>query len=113
MLTLPAVTTDNLGIYFVVVANNFGSVTSSLAELTVFMPPQYFLGNGTNSSNGNQLTMQLSGTPNYPYILLWATNLTPPINWRPVATNLADGNWSFTITNPPAAPAGYYRMVRQ
>jgi hypothetical protein len=44
-----------------------------------------------------------------------ATNLTPPVNWQPVFTNPADanGNWSFTVTNLPDVPAGFYRAVGQ
>ena len=72
------------------------------------------LGNVVQASDGLHLTLQLTGSPNYPYILQTTTNLTPPVNWQPVYTNPADanGNWSFTVTNLPA-PAGYYRAVAQ
>jgi hypothetical protein len=58
--------------------------------------------------------VQLTGSPNYPYILQTTTNLTPPVNWRSILTNAADGNgnWSFTVTNL-LAPSGYYRAVAQ
>lgn len=97
-LTLLAVTNGNAANYFVVVTNSFGSVTSAVATLTVFLPPQSFL---ARSTNGHQVAMQLTGTPNYPYILQSTTNLTPPVNWQPVLTNPADnnGNWQFTDTN--------------
>jgi len=96
----------------VVISSPYGSVTSSLAGLVLFLPPQGFQGSITA---GNQLALQLTGTPSYPYIVLWATNLIPPIQWQPVATNPADGNgnWSFTITNLPALPAGFYRAAGQ
>jgi hypothetical protein len=67
------------------------------------------------SINGSQLNLELTGTPNYPYILESATNLTPPINWQPVVTNRADanGNWIFVVTNKTTVPSSYYRTVRQ
>ncbi|MEI7935271.1 MAG: immunoglobulin domain-containing protein [Verrucomicrobiota bacterium] len=69
----------------------------------------------SSSINGGQLNLQLTGTPNHPYILELATNLTPLINWQPVVTNSADanGNWIFVVTNRTAVPASYYRAVRQ
>ena len=80
--------------------------------LVVGQAPQSF---GVSSTNSQQLTLQLTGTPNYPYILQSATNLTPPINWQPVFTNFADtnGNWSFTIIGLTNNPAGFYRAVAQ
>jgi len=114
-LNLSAVTSVNTTNYFVVITNNYGSVTSSMAGLWVFVPPQNFSASGNASTNGNQLSLQLAGTPGYPYILQSATNLMPPVNWQSVLTNLADtyGNWSFTVTNLSAAPNLYYRAVVQ
>jgi hypothetical protein len=108
-LTLPSVTGANATNYFAVVTNNYGSVTSATVALTVFLPPQNF----TAQNLATGLQMQLIGTPNYPYILQSATNLTPPVNWQPILTNPADanGNWSFTITNLSGVPAGFYRAV--
>lgn len=80
--------------------------------LTVFLPPQNFT---TSGGNGQPLTLQLTGTANYPYLLEMATNLTPPINWQSIVTNTADtnGNWSFTITNLTDVPAQFYRAGGQ
>ncbi len=110
-LTLLAVTNGNAANYFVVVTNSFGSVTSAVATLTVFLPPQSFLARSTNS---HQVALQLIGSPNYPYILQSATNLTPPVNWQPVLTNPADGNgnWQFTDTNLNGSQK-FYRAVGQ
>jgi hypothetical protein len=95
-----------------VVTNNFGSVTSTLAGLTIFLPPQSFKAINANS---HQLSLQLSGTPNFPYTLQSTTNLTPPINWQPVITNSADinGNWSITVSNMSSTPSSFYRAVGQ
>ena len=60
------------------------------------------------------MNLQLTGTPYFPYILQTATNLTPPIDWKPVWTNPADvnGNWSCTVSNL-SAPSRYYRAASQ
>jgi hypothetical protein len=113
-LFLTGVTNGNAGNYYVLVTNNYGSVTSSLAGLVILpcSPPQSF---ACSAINSNHLNLQFTGSPNYPYILQIATNLTTPINWRSVLTNPADanGNWIFTITNISTLPTGFYRAVGQ
>jgi hypothetical protein len=91
--------------------NYYGSATNTLV---VGLPPQNLTAS-TSSTNSQQLSLQLTGTPSYPYILQAATNLTPPINWQSIFTNPADanGNWSFTVTNLSGVPAGFYRAVAQ
>ena len=110
MLTLPAVTSADATNYFVVVMNNYGSITSSAVALTVFLPPQNF----TAQYLGTGLKMQLTGTPNYPYILQSATNLTPPITWKSVRTNTADssGNWQFSDSSLNVSQK-FYRAMGQ
>jgi hypothetical protein len=58
--------------------------------------------------------MQFTGTPYYPYILQSATNLTPPISWKSILTNPADGNgnWQSTDTNLNSLQK-FYRAVGQ
>ncbi len=65
-------------------------------------------------AQGQHVALQLSGTPDYPFILQAATNLTPPVNWQPVLTNLADvnGNWSITVSNI-TAPSIFFRATAQ
>ena len=101
----------NAGNYQAVVTSPYGSITSSVANLTMFLPPQHF----TVQTSGAGLTLQLTGTPNYPYILQSATNLAPPVNWQTILTNPADanGNWSFVVTNTTDIPANYHRAVGQ
>jgi YD repeat-containing protein len=62
---------------------------------------------------GQGVQLQFSGAPSYPYILESATNLAPPIAWQPVATNEADtnGNWTITETNISTVPTRFYRVV--
>ncbi len=103
VLALSAIT--NATNYFVVVTNNYGSVTSTMVPLVVFLPPQNFFVQNV----GTGLQMQFTGTPYYPYILQSATNLTPPINWQSIFTNSVDvnGNWQFTDTNLNAGQKFY------
>jgi len=107
-LTLPAVTSANITNYFVVVTNYYGSVTSLTAALYVFLPPQGL--NAQNLTNGVQL--QFTGTPYYYYYLQSATNLSPPVSWQTIVTNLADGNgnWQFTDTNVNGGQKFYRSM---
>jgi hypothetical protein len=63
---------------------------------------------------GNLLTIQgTNGPANGFFMLLATTNLSPPIDWQPVATNLADalGNWSYQSTNAAGFPAIFYRAA--
>jgi hypothetical protein len=110
-LNLSSITANNVGNYFVVIANVFGNVASTEATLTVFLPPQSFL---AHNNTNHQIVLQLTGTPNYPYILQCASNLTPSVNWKSIFTNLADtnGNWQFTDTNTRGNQK-FYRAVGQ
>ena len=97
-LMMSGITTNNAGHYFVIVTNAWGAVTSTIATLTVFLPPQNFV---AHSSSGHSVTLNMVGTPNYPYALQTTTNLRPPVIWISVMTNSTDanGNWQFTDTN--------------
>ena len=104
--------TNNTGPYRVVVTNAYGSITSTVVTLTVFLPPQNFLARCTN---GNRLALQLTGTPTYPYVLQLTTNLVPPVNWQCILTNQTDGNgyWTCTVTNLTSASECFYRAAGQ
>jgi hypothetical protein len=99
----------NAGNYDVVVSSPYGRVTSTVAAITVLSSPQNL---SAFFSSGPGVQFQLTGTPGWPYVLLVATNLLPPVNWQPLVTNAADagGNWSFTDTNT-ANPAQFYRAM--
>jgi hypothetical protein len=113
--SLDSASLTDAGNYSVTVTGLVGSASQS-ATLTVnILPAVMSLGNVVQTESGLQLTVQLTGSPNYPYILQMATNLTPPVNWQSILTNPADanGNWTFTVTNLTDLPAGYYRAVGQ
>jgi alpha-tubulin suppressor-like RCC1 family protein len=104
----------DLGTYSVIVTGMSSSVTQN-ATLTVNVIPAFMtLGNVTQIEGGLQLTVQLTGSTNYPYILQVTTNLTPPVNWQPIFTNTTDvnGRCEFTDTNLNC-PQKFYRAVGQ
>jgi hypothetical protein len=45
------------------------------------------------------LTISGSGLSSRPYFLTAASNLTPPVVWAPVLTNLSDGSGNISFTN--------------
>ena len=118
VLNLVAADSNNIGNYFVVVTNNFGSVTSSLASLTISeavsniqSAPAPLI---TFTAVGNGFQLQFVGAANHSYILQTATNLAPPVQWLPLLTNTADTNglWQFTDTNLNSSQK-FYRSVGQ
>jgi hypothetical protein len=108
--SIPGATTNDTGAYRVVITNATGSATSSVANLVVGLPPQRL---AVNFASGQGVHLQLSGTPNFPYVLQSATNLAPPVSWQPVVTNLADsaGGWNYSDTNTAAYPQHFYRAT--
>ena len=102
----------NSGAYTVIATindpNYVGSVTNTLI---VALPPQNFTINTT--INNGILSLQLTGTTNYPYILQMATNLTPPVNWVSVVTNPADasGHWIVQVSYLLSTPQRFYRTL--
>jgi hypothetical protein len=106
-LTLTAITTNSAGNYTLFVTNIFGVVTSSIATLTVVLPPSIA---GVAANADGSVTLNLAGSPGINYILETTTNLISP-SWLPVATNLigTNGFWQF---NTPAtnSPWQFYRL---
>ncbi len=93
-----------------VVTDPYGSATSRVANLIVGTPPQSL---SVAPSSSNSIIVQMSGTPEFPYVLQTATNLVPPVNWQSVLTNFTDANsvWSFTDTNTSPFSAKFYRAT--
>jgi hypothetical protein len=107
-LTLPDVTPQSAGGYSVVITNAFGSITSSVASLTVVTP---LISNIVNGTNG-RVTLNFTGLPNTTTRLWATTNLTLPASWQPVYTNTTtttNGTWQFIDTNAAGYPVRYYR----
>ncbi|HEY5232393.1 MAG TPA: immunoglobulin-like domain-containing protein, partial [Verrucomicrobiae bacterium] len=93
VLTLTAVTTNSNAGYTLYATNLFGAITSSVANLTVVLPPSITSSSLTNrtiqcGSNTNIFTITTAGTT--PLFIQWQTNGAPAIG----ATNL-----TFALTN--------------
>ncbi|MGA2855184.1 MAG: chitobiase/beta-hexosaminidase C-terminal domain-containing protein, partial [Verrucomicrobiota bacterium] len=108
-LSLSNLTTQSAGRYSVVITNAFGSVTSSVASLTVVTP---LVTNIVNGSNGS-MTLSFVGLPNATTRIWATTNLALPSSWQPIFTNVTTspgGTWQFTDTNNAAYPMRFYRF---
>ena len=108
-LILTNVSTNSVGDYALVVTNSYGSITSSLATLTVVLPPRIV---GVAAYPDGNITLQLSGSPGVTYVLESTTNFAYPFAWLPVATNVfaPTGLWQFTDLLATISPQKYYRL---
>ncbi len=93
ILAFNPVTANAAGIYQVLVANPYGSFTSSPVVLTVPLIPN--IRNLSNSAAG-AVTLYLASLPTSTNRLWTSTNL---IQWQTMATNYADTNGFFQITD--------------
>jgi hypothetical protein len=61
------------------------------------------------------MIMNCAGYAGYTYLMQVATNLTPPVMWQTVSTNVADTNgaWQFTDTSAGSHPARFIVWQRQ
>jgi uncharacterized repeat protein (TIGR03803 family) len=69
---------------------------------------------GISAQPGGSVTVNCAGYPGCNYLTQIATNLTPPVSWQTVSTNVADttyGTWQFTDTNTGSSPARFYRLA--
>jgi hypothetical protein len=101
----------NLGTYAVVgTISDVNFIGQTTNTLVVGLPPQ---GLTVRITSDHQLSLNLTGSPNFSFVLLSATNLTLPISWQPVITNVANssGNWSMTISNLQTTPSAFYRAT--
>ena len=95
ILSLNNVGYSNAGVYDVVVSGPYGSVTSSVVNVTITIPPvilsvpQFSVGN-TN------FTFLLSGPSGSNYVLQVSTNL---LNWSPVRTSTIPVSGTLTLSN--------------
>ncbi|SPE54958.1 RHS repeat-associated core domain protein (fragment) [Verrucomicrobia bacterium] len=110
VLALNEVTSTNAGNYQVVVTGAGGSVTSSVATLTVATVPLIY---GAAINSDASVTLSCVSPPNSTNVVLSAVSLMPPVLWQPLSTNVAraDGNWQYTDTSAVSWQARFYRSV--
>ena len=109
VLALLALDNTNAGNYYVVVTNNYGSVTSILASLTVALP-----GYNQISSpvlNNGKMRLSFVGIGGGNYALDRSFSLSPA-NWIPQVTNPADANGNLSFTNTPDATTNNFWRIR-
>jgi len=109
LLAISGAVFANTGNYALVVTNNYGSVTSSIATLTVIIPPG--ISNAMANPNGT-FSLNLLGMPGSNYVLEATTNLATPADWHPVATNTLNTNgiWLFMDYLATNYPQQFYRL---
>ncbi len=86
---------------------NFQTVYINIV-LTNTIP--HIIGVGSGSNGG--VTLTLAGAPDHTYVLEAATNLLPPADWLPTATNTlgTNGVWQFTDADATNFPQRFYRL---
>jgi hypothetical protein len=104
MLTLTNLTLDQGGSYQVVVTNSAGSVTSSVALLTVYPTGAATIGNAAYSAG--QFQFNVTGVPDFTYAVQVSTNL---VDWTSLETNSSP--FVSTDTNVINFPVRFYRVL--
>ncbi len=110
-LTLTAVTTNSGGNYSLFVTNIFGAATSSVASLTVVLPPAITsstLTNRTLQCGGNTNIFTVTATGTAPLSYQWSLDGSPVLNatntsYSVTNLHLPDHTVSVAVTNPYAS----------
>jgi sugar lactone lactonase YvrE len=107
-LRLPNVSLSNGGAYGVIITSASGSVTSLLATVTVHVPPSI---TGLVRQSNGAVALTFTGTPNSTNRFWVTSDLTPPVAWVPISTNVAgaDGRWQCTDSNSVGCSTRFYR----
>ena len=108
-LTFTGVTTNSAANYTLVITNAYGAITSSVAALTVVLPPGI---TGVAANPDGSVTLSLTGSPDVRYVLETTTNLASSASWLPVATNVFDptGVWLFNDVSATNFTQNFYRL---
>jgi hypothetical protein len=108
-LNLTNVQNQQAGHYFVVITNAQGSITSSVARLSLLLPPTITL-SGLNTSS-NTVSISLSSIQGATYVLEYKNSLLES-NWTalPPPTTGTGGLILLHDTNGFALPSRFYRV---
>jgi hypothetical protein len=88
---------------------NVGVMAYDNFYLSVTRPFGYNRLSSPQLLGGGTVKLIYTGIPGFPYALEWATNLSTPIAWVPMITNIADVNGLANFTNTSAAPRNFFR----
>jgi hypothetical protein len=107
-LSIAPAATTNSGNYQVIVTNNTGSVTSSVAAVSVVPVPQF----GLSFVSTNATINAAGGVPGSNYVVQVSTNIANSSGWVPITTNVVPPNGiiSFTDTNSSGSGQRFYRV---
>jgi parallel beta-helix repeat protein len=104
-LTLPNLQATNTGAYTVTVSNQFGSVTSEPAQLTVYdacIDLHMYAG------------LTISGQQGGRYVVSYTSDLSNTNSWVPLATNtLGASDWFYLDMDSPFSPKRFYKANLQ
>jgi hypothetical protein len=108
-LSLNNVQASDIGNYQAIATNSAGSVTSSIAHLTVLIAPSIRLAG--IGANGTNVTISVDSVAGLSYQLEYKNLLTDPV-WTPIAPGVAGsgGSMSLVDTNTPLTPTRFYRV---
>lgn len=107
VLTLTNVSTSGAGDYRLIVTGPYGSLTSSIVDLSVINSPQIYQ---RAMNRDGSFTLGFMSPSDSPGVVLSATNLSAPV-WQPIYTNSSGGLWQFTDTNTAGVPHKFYRLL--
>lgn len=100
----------NSAVFARLIYNGGLPLDSVTVNITVTNPPPVVGGIGFNAA-GLSLSVQGSGLANRPYYLSVASNLTPPVVWAPLLTNLSDAAGNIIFTNlAPTNAQEFFRL---
>jgi hypothetical protein len=108
-LSLNNAQASDIGNYQAIATNSAGSVTSSVAHLTVLITPTIQLGG--IGANGTNVSISVDSVTGLNYRLEYKNSLTDPV-WTPIAPPASGTGSSITLvdTNTPLAPSRFYRV---
>jgi hypothetical protein len=107
ILTLTGVSLTDAGNYLVVITNSAGSTNSANASLTVSQPPTLSVG----PPNTPNIQLSSATIPGLTYVVQSASNLSPPVIWSPLQTNVVPGSGILVFTNATANPDQFFRLA--
>jgi sugar lactone lactonase YvrE len=109
-LALSNLAATNAGQYRVIITSSSGSITSSVANLTLIWP--VLISSIVHNVDGS-VALNCLSAPNSTNVLFVSTALVSPAAWQIVSTNIAaaDGTWQYTDTNTAGLSARFYRFL--
>lgn len=108
MIAFPSVQPGDTGNYSVVVSNQFGSVISTQAAVTVLSPPRILVNDGNLGFTNGQFGFNIAGPAGQTIVVEWSGTF---VIWLPLQTNLlGTGPYHFSEPRSTKYPFRFYRV---